>query len=133
MSLTPFERQTRSIFHELHTQQGDNDAIFQRLSTLLSPAYLREADDFFQGKICLDAGCGSNANATYSMLRQGAEKVYAFDLNDTIFETVQCLTRYPAMTNFRRFLSPLYERYDSSFARLLYGSGAVQLKAVKVR
>jgi ubiquinone/menaquinone biosynthesis C-methylase UbiE len=299
MSLTPFERQTRAVFHELHTKQGEDEVIFQRLASLLTPAYLQESENFFQQKICLDAGCGSNANATYSMLRQGAEKVYAFDLNETIFETVpqhlqefegryvlssdnvqhmrfedgsfdfvhcsgvlhhaadlfaglrelarvakpggmlyimtygkgglirdittclrtkyaqdnafrtfidtldasvfteffqeiftsmqshgdgfghkipaetisllfdedlvltikdrvtapayhehseeeltqvlyevgfktvQRLTRYPKMTNIRRFLSPLYEAYDSKFARLLYGSGAVQLKAVK--
>ena len=39
------------------------------------------------GKTCLDAGCGSNANATYSMLSAGAAKVNAFDLNKSIFET----------------------------------------------
>ena len=87
MSLTPLESQTREIFHELHKAQGQDDAIFRRLTALLTPAYLNEPDDFFRGKICLDAGCGSNANATHSMLTHGAEKVYAFDLNETIFET----------------------------------------------
>ena len=87
MSLTPLESQTREIFHELHKAQGRDDEIFRRLTALLTPAYLHEPDDFFRGKICLDAGCGSNANATHSMLTHGAEKVYAFDLNETIFET----------------------------------------------
>ncbi len=83
-----FETRTRKIFHELHKQQGENAQIFQRLTALLTPTYLQVPEDFFHGKICLDAGCGSNANATYSMLQQGAARVYAFDLNDTIFETV---------------------------------------------
>lgn len=36
----------------------------------------------------MDAGCGSNANATYSMLEHGEKYIYAFDLDETIFETV---------------------------------------------
>ena len=88
MAPNAFETQTREIFHELHTRQGKNEKIFKRLLSLLNPAYLQEADAFFEGKICLDAGCGSNANATYSMLQHGAETVYAFDLTDSIFETV---------------------------------------------
>ena len=59
---------------------------FNRLVKLLNPKYLQEDDDFFKGKVCLDAGCGSNANGTYSMLKLGAEKMYAFDTDETIFE-----------------------------------------------
>ena len=92
MKVNSFEKKTRAIFHELHKQQGDSRKTFNRLKELLNPAYLKENDDFFKGKICLDAGCGSNANATYSMLEHGAKKVYAFDLDETIFETVpNCL------------------------------------------
>ena len=43
---------------------------------------------FFVNKICLDAGCGSNANATYAMLSMGAKKVYCFDLDSSIYETI---------------------------------------------
>lgn len=88
MTPNAFETQTRAIFHELHKRQGKNERIFTRLLSLLNPTYLHENEDFFRGKICLDAGCGSNANATYSMLQCGAEKVYAFDLTESIFETV---------------------------------------------
>ena len=87
MKLNSFERKTRAIFHELHKKQVDSRKIFNRLKDLLNPSYLKESDDFFKGKICLDAGCGSNASATYSMLEHGAGKVYAFDLDETIFET----------------------------------------------
>ncbi|PID60299.1 hypothetical protein CSB45_00500 [candidate division KSB3 bacterium] len=88
MTPTTFETQTREIFHEIHKIQGRNEKIFTRLLSLLTPSYLQEREDFFKGKICLDAGCGSNANAACSMLQHGAEKVYAFDLTDSIFETV---------------------------------------------
>jgi len=80
------EKKTRVVYHDIHIKQGENKGIFNRLTQLLSPNYLKEEDDFFKGKICLDAGCGSNASATYSMLKYGAEKVYAFDVDETIFE-----------------------------------------------
>ena len=269
MSLTPLESQTREIFHELHKAQGQDDAIFRRLTALLTPAYLNEPDDFFRGKICLDAGCGSNANATHSMLTHlSTDNVLHLSFPDNMFDFAHCsgvlhhaadvftglkelarvtkpggilyimtygkgglirdivtclrqkyqqdaafkqfvdhldagffidllqhlaagmlahgdaygaklsqelihelvdadlvltikdritaplyqehseaeltaalrelgltrierLTRYPQFTNIRRFLSPLYFRYDSDFARLFYGDGSVQLKAMK--
>ena len=52
---------------------------------------------------------------------------------DLGFTDIARLTRYPEYKNFRRFLSPLYDNYDSRFAKLLYGSGSVQLKAVKTK
>ena len=86
------ERQTRSIFDRIHQAQGEDPYIFHRLVSLLSTEYLKVESSWFVGKICLDAGCGSNANATYSMLRMDAKRVYAFDLdsgnNNTILETV---------------------------------------------
>ena len=83
-----FETRTRKVFHGLHKKQGENDQILKRLIALLNPEYLKVDSEFFKDKICLDAGCGSNANATYSMLQQGASQVYCFDLDETIFETV---------------------------------------------
>ena len=83
-----FEKDTRQLFHKLHSAQADSEYIFHRLTSLLSTEYLQVGKDFFTGKVCLDAGCGSNANATHAMLEMGAEKVYAFDLDESIFETV---------------------------------------------
>lgn len=87
MKSDQIEKKTRTLFHGIHKKQAGNDEVFSRLVSLLSPEYLQESPDFFKQKICLDAGCGSNANATHSMLLQGAEKVYAFDLDESIFET----------------------------------------------
>lgn len=82
------EKETRRLYHDIHKIQGDDPFIFNRLVDLLSTEYLKVDKNFFIDKICVDAGCGSNANATYSMLRMGAKKVYAMDLDETIFESV---------------------------------------------
>lgn len=81
------EKRTRKVFHEIHVVQGDDPRIYQRLRRLLSPAYLQVPRNYFAGRICLDAGCGSNANATYSMLSHGAERVYASDLDGTVLKS----------------------------------------------
>lgn len=87
-----FEKRTRGVFDPLHQAQGQEGYIFKRLTSLLTTEYLGVEADWFKGKLCLDAGCGSNANATYSMLNMGAEKVHAFDLDSgtdtTILQTV---------------------------------------------
>lgn len=80
------EKKTREVFHKLHSDQAKDPKIFKRLTGLLSTEYLEVPEDFFKGKICLDAGCGSNANATYRMLEMGAQKVRAIDLDKTIFK-----------------------------------------------
>jgi hypothetical protein len=49
------------------------------------------------------------------------------------FANIERLTRFPKYKNIRRFLSPLYYRYDHKFSRILYGDGNVQLKAIKMR
>ncbi len=93
MKLSKVEKQSRKIFDKLHKVQADDMKIFHRLTALLSTDYLRVPRNFFVGKICLDAGCGSNANATYSMLKAGAKKVYAFDLDKSIFNTAAKLLK----------------------------------------
>ena len=81
-----FEKKTRETFHDLHISQSRVGS-YERLVQMLTPDYLMEDGDFFENKTCLDAGCGSNANATYSMLHHGAKMVYAFDLDETFIKT----------------------------------------------
>lgn len=92
MAVNEFEQKTRSVFDPIHQAQGEDPYIFNRLASLLTTEYLKVSPDWFRGKICLDAGCGSNANATYSMLSLGAARVCAMDLapreGSTILETV---------------------------------------------
>lgn len=87
MKISKIEKRSRKIFDKLHIVQAGDKKIFHRLTALLSVDYLKVPKNFFAGKICLDAGCGSNANATYSMLKAGAKEVYAFDLDESIFNT----------------------------------------------
>jgi hypothetical protein len=44
-----FEKDTRQLFHKLHSAQAENEYIFHRLTSLLSTRYLQVEDDFFQG------------------------------------------------------------------------------------
>ncbi len=81
------EQETRAMFDKLHIEQAKDPKIFQRLTALLDTEYLKVPKNFFEGKVCLDAGCGSNVNATYSMLAMGAKKVHALDLDESIFNT----------------------------------------------
>ena len=111
MERAELEKQTRNVFDGLHKSQGRDATIFALLSSMLTTEYLKVEDDWFVGKTCLDAGCGSNAHATYSMLRMGAEKVYAFDLDsgteDTILDSVP------------EFLQEFEDRYELSLSNVL--------------
>ena len=124
MEPTEIEKRTREIFHGLHSRQYD-EGVFQRLTSLLSPAYLQEADDFFSGKVCLDAGCGSNANATYSMLHHGAAEVHAFDLDDAFFGVAQkALEKYAG--RYRLSVdNVLSMRFEDAFFDFVHCSGVL--------
>jgi len=87
------EKKTRKVFHKIHTAQGRDHKIFDRIRSLLTTDYLEVPKGFFQDKICLDAGCGSNANATSAMLHMGAAKVYALDLDSSIVEVAPLYLR----------------------------------------
>ena len=86
--MNEIEKETRKLYHNIHKIQGDDPFIFHRMVDLLNTKYLKVNKNFFTDKICLDAGCGSNANATYSMLSMGVKKVHAMDLDETIFESI---------------------------------------------
>jgi ubiquinone/menaquinone biosynthesis C-methylase UbiE len=96
------KNKSREIFHDLHKKQANNNYIFTRLADLLTTKFLGVDDDFFHGKVCLDAGCGSNANASYSMLNMGADYVYPMDLDKSINKTSE------------RVLGDFYGRYATT-------------------
>lgn len=111
MAVDEFEKKTRAIFDELHKSQGEDPYIFNRLTSLLTTEYLKVDKDWFVGKVCLDAGCGSNANATYSMLRMGAGKVYCFDLDSGTEKSV--------LESVPRYLTEFEGRYEVSLGNVL--------------
>jgi ubiquinone/menaquinone biosynthesis C-methylase UbiE len=81
-----FEKKTRQVFHEIQTAILDDKSQKQRTLLTSSPVYMGVEPSFFEGKACLEAGCGSIAPGTQSMLAAGARMVKAVDLDESIFE-----------------------------------------------
>lgn len=103
-----FNKKTRKVFHDIHVEQNKDDAIYNRLVALLSTDYLGVEKDYFNGKICLDAGCGSNANGAFAILSLGAKKVHAFDLDESFIPTA------------RERLKPFEEKFELSPDNVLH-------------
>ncbi|MBT5938949.1 MAG: class I SAM-dependent methyltransferase [Rhodospirillaceae bacterium] len=83
-----FQKQTREVFHKIHLDQLNVPTQKARTLGLTTTRFLGVPDDFFRGKLCLEAGCGTFAPATQNMLAGGAAKVHAVDLTDTIFQKI---------------------------------------------
>lgn len=81
-----FEKRTREVFHRIHLAQTHNSPQMTRTQFVNSPEFMGVPPSFFEGKTCLEAGCGSFAPGSQNMLAAGAAKVYAMDLNETIFD-----------------------------------------------
>ena len=56
---------------------------------MLSTKFLGVDKKFFKNKVCLDAGCGANANATYNLLNLGAKFVHGIDINKSVLVTAR--------------------------------------------
>ena len=81
MSSKKIEIETQKLFSSIHPKQFQSDKIFKRLKILLNHKFFGVKKNFFKDKICLDAGCGLNLNATLNLLELGAKYVYSCDLN----------------------------------------------------
>src|ERR1700684_3765613 len=77
-----FERTTRSVFDQHHRAQDRDEQIFQRLARLIDEDYFGFEPGSLARMRVLDAGCGSNGNCSYALLRSGAGHVTALDLGD---------------------------------------------------
>lgn len=84
MATDNFEKRTRSTFHAIHAAQLDNPAQLTRTNFVNSPEFIGVAEDFFAGKVCLEAGCGSYAPGAKHMIAGGAKKVWGLELGDEI-------------------------------------------------
>ena len=83
------ESKTVKVFDILHKEQLRKRKIFFRLKNLLSTKFLGVDKKFFKNKVCLDAGCGANANATYNLLNLGAKFVHGIDINKSVLVTAR--------------------------------------------
>ena len=70
-----FQNRTRNTFHGIHVAQTSNEGQLERTQLVNSPEFMGVAPSFFEGKVCLEAGCGSFAPGSQSMLAHGAAKV----------------------------------------------------------
>jgi ubiquinone/menaquinone biosynthesis C-methylase UbiE len=124
-----FEKDTRKVFDNLHRQQAKDESIFNRLVALLSTDYFQVPKNFFKGKVCLDAGCGSNANATLAMLKMGAEFVHAFDLDESVFAARDRLEK-ESFSNFELSICNVLDiQYPDNFFDFTHCSGVLHHSA----
>jgi SAM-dependent methyltransferase len=83
-----FAGQTREVFDAHHRQQAADEAIFNRLISLITPEYFGMKPAEFHGLNVLDAGCGSNANASAAFLALGA-RVHSIDIGEAWMDCAQ--------------------------------------------
>jgi ubiquinone/menaquinone biosynthesis C-methylase UbiE len=83
--LRKIEKNTRNIFHKLHTSHLSQTKSVSRLRNLINEKKLGLKNNYLKGKECLDAGCGSSFHGSLNLLNLGAKKVTALDLNKSIF------------------------------------------------
>jgi SAM-dependent methyltransferase len=84
-----FAAQTRAVFDHIHRAQDNDEDLYRRLVSLVSSEYFGLGDEFPRGLRVLDAGCGSNANASVAFLELGAAEVVSFDLGKGWMETAR--------------------------------------------
>ncbi|APO70287.1 SAM-dependent methyltransferase protein (plasmid) [Rhizobium gallicum] len=87
---TAFEIETRTVFDRYQRQQEEDEHIFSRLVSLIDEEYFGFDPGGFGGLNILDAGCGSNANASCAFLEKGAAKVTSLELGE---EWMDCAAR----------------------------------------
>ena len=86
MTRTKLEKDTREVFHSIHSGHLENTQALERIRKLLSTENMGLEDNYFEGKVCADLGCGSAISGTYNLLELGAKKVHSMDLTDSIIE-----------------------------------------------
>lgn len=77
-----FESDTRRVFDAHHREQAGDERTYERLVSLVDEAYFKLEPGWLTGKKVLDAGCGSNANASRAFLEAGAAHVHSVDLGE---------------------------------------------------
>ena len=120
------ENKTVKVFDIIHKEQLRKKKIFFRLKNLLSTKFLGVDNKFFRNKVCLDAGCGANANATYNMLKLGAKFVHGIDINKSVLVTAKKTinSKFKSKSLFK--VSNLLKiKYPDNFFDFVHCAGAV--------
>lgn len=74
------------LYEEIHKHFNQNPRALKRLRNLLTTTYLDVPHNYFDGKVCLDAGCGATGRAMWSMVQMAAAEVYGIDLDPGYIE-----------------------------------------------
>jgi ubiquinone/menaquinone biosynthesis C-methylase UbiE len=88
-SVEQLNEHTRSVYHQQHIRQGEDEVTRNRLMTITSEEFFQVEPDFFKGKKVLDAGCGSIARNAIAFYQMGSRDVTAMDLGEEWFSTAQ--------------------------------------------
>ena len=83
------EEKTRQVFHKIHLDHLSDPHVRDRHSNLIEPAIMGLPDDYFDGLICGDIGCGSAVHGTVNLLSLDAAYVHALDLDESFIEPAQ--------------------------------------------
>mgnify|MGYP006078245211 CR=1 FL=1 len=87
--LSKIEKNTRKLFHGIHSKHLAEKNSVSRLRALISSKKLGLSKNYLDNKRCLDAGCGSSFHGSINLLKMGAQEVVAIDLNKSIFSHVK--------------------------------------------
>jgi SAM-dependent methyltransferase len=87
------EVQTRKLFHGIHLRHLKNQKSLIRLQKLIDTKRFGVKNNFFENKICLDAGCGSSYHGSINLINLGAKKVIGMDLDTTILKNLKNLKK----------------------------------------
>ena len=87
------EKNTRQLFHGIHSKHLENKKSLKRLQKLIDTKRFGVKKNFFCEKICLDAGCGSSYHGSINLIKLGAKKVTGMDLDNTILKNKKKLKK----------------------------------------
>lgn len=77
-----FSLKTRSVYQEQHSKVANDQVAMTRFLSMFNEQYFGVDQGFFQGKKCLDAGCGNTAKLLIALSDMGAASVTGLDLGE---------------------------------------------------
>ena len=86
MKDSDLEKQTRKIFHDIHLAHLADEEVTTRHSDIIEPGRLGFPEDYFEGTVCADLGCGSAAHGVVNLLNLGAQFVHALDIDSSFIK-----------------------------------------------
>src|SRR5437867_10717279 len=80
------ETKVGRLYEQIQKYHVQDPRTLKRLRNLLTTTYLDVPHSYFQGKRCLDAGCGTTGRGLWSMVQMGADRVYGLEVDPGFIE-----------------------------------------------